>query len=79
MGCLSARRVRVERRTAHELDHRRHFAALLALSAALLAAFSHSIHVADAFTRKEEQVMVSRYLEGRMRGDRGPDGAVDLG
>lgn len=44
------------------------FAALLALSAALLAAFSHSIHVADAFIRKEEQVMVSRYLEGRMRG-----------
>jgi hypothetical protein len=68
MGCLSAREfvLSEEQRTSWIIGAT--FAALLALSAALLAAFSHSIHVADAFTRKEEQVMVSRYLEGRMRG-----------
>ncbi|NKJ43762.1 bifunctional diguanylate cyclase/phosphodiesterase [Novosphingobium sp. SG720] len=43
------------------------FAALLALSAALMAAFNHSVHVADAFTRKDEREMVDRYLEGRVR------------
>lgn len=43
------------------------FAALLALSAALMAAFNHSIRVADSFTRNDERVMVARYLESRMR------------
>jgi len=43
------------------------FIALLALSAALIAAFQHSIRVADNFTRKDEQQMVARYLDGRMR------------
>lgn len=43
------------------------FAALLALSAALMAAFNHSVHVADAFTRTDEREMVQRYLDGRVR------------
>ncbi len=43
------------------------FAALLALSGALMAALNHSIHVADAFTRKDEREMVARYLDTRVR------------
>lgn len=43
------------------------FAALLALSAALMAALNHSIHVADAFTRKDEREMVARHLDTRVQ------------